>query len=117
MLISVAHSTSVIRHGLTLHIPGVPPPFRRSKIRPVAEVPRCCRWISSPTARHKSTVERTGRDTAAASCWGGRRLRAEDLRGVPAPSELWAHRLEQAIAAVQDVRAVPARSHPAGHHG
>ena len=66
----------------------------------------------------KGTVARTGRDTAAASCSGGRRLRAEYLRGVPASIRaLDRADPEQSIAAVQDVCAVPARSHPAAHHG
>ena len=50
--------------------------------------------------------------------WGGRRLRAEDLCRVPAAIRaLDRADPEQAIAAVQDVRAVPARSHPAANHG
>ena len=49
---------------------------------------------------------------------GGRRLRAEDLRGVPAAIRaLDRADPEQAIATVQDVRAMPTGSHPAGHHG
>jgi hypothetical protein len=57
----------------------------------------------------KGTLARTGRDTAVASYSGGRRLRAEDLRGVPAAIRaLDRADSEQAIAAVQDIRTVPA---------